>query len=254
MHAPRPATWLATQLKQGVTDLPTNVGWIASRAVGRSSPEGTEARIRRADEAFARAHDSETIARDRAQRAKDLADELDRLRAVDAYELEATRRRLDKDVERTIKEAQAEADEFVAAKKAKVEELAQEEIAAAEAAARKRAEEAAEEARKAREDAERAVAEAREQMAEARRLAEEAEEAAREAAEHAAEQARHLSGANGSIPQVSATGATDLTAMTKADLVALGQDLGLDLKATDRKDDLVKAIQRSPNSMKKGNG
>jgi hypothetical protein len=166
--------------------------------------------------------------------------------------------------------AQREADDYVAAKRARAEEIAANHVAAVEADIAEQVKRARDEARKAHAKAEHAIERARDQMKQARELAEAAAETARQAADEARARAERLSGeadaeaaaaqrkvdeANERRQAVASegrklgtdadTGPLDLDDMTKEDLLALGTEMDLDLKSGMRKQDIVKTIRRS---------
>jgi hypothetical protein len=169
-----------------------------------------------------------------------------------------------------VADAQREADEYVAAKRARAEQIAANHVAAVEADVAEQVKRAKDEAMKARTKAEQAIERARDQMKQARELAEAAAEAARRAADEARARAERLSDqadtqaaaaqrkvdeANERREAVASEGRKlgadadtrplDLDDMTKQELLALGAEMDLDLKSAMRKQDMVRTIRRS---------
>ena len=169
-----------------------------------------------------------------------------------------------------VAEAQREADDYVAAKRQRAEQHADQDVAAAEDEARGKVEKASGRADRAREEAEEAVARARAQMVDARRLADDAAAAAKEAAEEARQRADQLAeDANAraeeaeqrvadaerrselvaeggrALAKDAVNGSAELDEMTKAELLELADGMGLEVNGHQLKKELVSAIKRS---------
>ena len=249
-----------------------SVGHQAASAVADVNPfaDGADSRLHRVDAALERARQLEAQAREEAENAKERADAAGKVEADGDKQIDAARDDGEREVADVVAEAQREADEYVAAKRARAQEIAAKHVAAVEADIAEQVKRARNEARKAHTTADQAIERAREQMKQARELAEEAAEAARQAADEARARAERLSyeadaeaataqrkvdEANERREAVTSEGRKlstdadteplDLSDMTKEELLALGEEMDLDLKTAMRKQDMVKTIRRS---------
>ena len=215
-----PARWLAHKAKVGLTELPSNTGWLVKQAVAgggnnarragdevagaahraRESAADTvpfgkdslDVRIKRAQDALNSARKSEQSALELAETAKNRADDAKRVSDEGKRRRNQTKKETDADVTRAVKDAQKRAEQFVAQQRAKAEAEAQAALEQVEDDVATRNEEAQGNAEEAKQDADEAIEAATEQMAEARRLADEAATQARKAAQDAHRQAQEL--------------------------------------------------------------
>ena len=239
MTRSNPVSWLARHARRGVTDLPRNIVWMVDTTLknpATSAGRTVQSVGHQAASAVADVNPFADGADSRLQRA----------------------------------EAQREADEYVAAKRTRAQEIAAKHVAAVEADIAEQVKRAKDEARKAHANAEQAIERARDQMNQARELAEAAAEAARRAADEASARAERLSGeadaeaaaAQHKVDETNArrkavasegkrlgtvadTGPLDLDDMTKQELLALAAEMDLDLKSGMRKKEIVTTIRRS---------
>jgi len=273
---PRNIVWAVdTVLKDPATSAGRtlqSVGHQAASAIADVSPfaDGADSRLQRVDAALARAHELEAQAREEAEDAKERAEAAAKVEADGDKQIDAARDDGEREVADVVAEAQREADEYMAAKRARAEEIAANHVAAVEADVAEQVKRARDEAMKAHTKAEQAIERARDQMKQARELAEAAAEAARQAADEARARAERLSDqadaqaaaaqrkvdeANERREAVASegkklgtdadTGPLDLDDMTKEELLALGEEMDLDLKSAMRKQDIVSSIRRS---------
>ena len=143
MKKPHPVSWLSARTRE----LPTTMTRVLDKAVAQrghdatvavtdATPfgDGVEARLRRADAALERAQECEAEAAEKAARARAVAEEVDGTHAGRASEdVRRAREEADKHVEQVVAaEAQREADEYVAAKRQRAEEHADQDVADAQ--------------------------------------------------------------------------------------------------------------------------
>ena len=273
---PRNIVWAVdTTLKNPATSAGKtlqSVGHQAASAVADVNPfaDGADSRLHRVDAALDRARQLEAQAREEAENAKERADAAGKVEADGDKQIDAARDDGEREVADVVAEAQREADEYVAAKRARAQEIAAKHVAAVEADIAEQVKRAKNEARKAHTKADQAIERAREQMKQARELAEAAATAARQPADEARVRAERLSDeadaeaataqrkvdeANERREAVTSEGRKlsadadteplDLSDMTKEELLALGEEMDLDLKTAMRKQDMVKTIRRS---------
>ena len=294
MTRSNPVSWLARHARQGVTDIPQNIVWVvdntlknpaksagrtlqsaghqAASAVADVNPfaDGADSRLQRVDAALERAHELEAQAREKAEHAKERAEDVGKVEADGDKQIDAARDEGEREVADVVADAQREADEYVAAKRARAKEIAAKHVGAVEADIAEQVKRAKDEARKAHTNADQAIERARDQMKQARELAEAAAEAARRDADEARARAERLTDqadaqaadaqskiakANQRRAAVASeskklrtnadTGRSDLDDMTKQELLALGAELDLDLKSAKRKQDMVQIIRGS---------
>lgn len=292
-----PTRWLLRTTRTGITELPANAGWLLRRAF--SDPDGSDAgvvdrvrrtrdrvadsipvgpdslelELRRAHEALERARDAERQAVAAAQEARDVAREADEIAQAGRERRSQAEQDGDAEVEQRVEQAQRRADEMVARERATAEadvskqlEKLDDEIAADDARARDRAEQA-----RARAQAD--IDAAEKQMAEARQLADDAAKRAQEAADEAQRRARALAeeaeadaassreradeverfqrevGAEGAkvVRQIDDEddALADLDDRTKEELLDLAATVGIKNRSNMRKTELVTAIRRT---------
>jgi colicin import membrane protein len=207
----------------GLREMPSNAGWLLSRALkpvesvgdaahsaaadardhGRragaalidAAPVGGDSvdiRMKRAREAAERAREVEQEAVQASQAARDRAEQARNVSERGRAHLSEVQRATERQVKQRVAEAQKAADEAVRREREEAEADARERRQQAQAEFDEQLQDAEREAEEAQAQAEELVAEATEKLAEARRLAGEATQAARAVAEEAHRQAREL--------------------------------------------------------------
>lgn len=216
--------WLSERTRTGVKDLPSNAGWLLSRArhpadavgsaaesaaagardrgrrmtaaVADASPVGDsiDIRMKRARDAAERAREAEEEAVEAARESKERADHLREASERGAARVTEVERESAQDVEQRVADAQKAADESVRREREQAEADAQERVQETQSEVDGEVEDARRDAQASQERAEALVQDATEKLAEARELAEDATAAAREAAAEAHRQAEELAG------------------------------------------------------------
>jgi hypothetical protein len=249
-----------------------SVGHQAASAVADVSPftDGADSRLQRVDAALERAQELEAQAREKAEDAKERAEAAAKVEADGDKQIDAARdegQRCDVVGSDLLRPRALRGHVLVRLSLSLSHHVGD---FAVEADIAKQVKRAKDEATKAHTTAEQAIERARDQMQQARELAEAAADAARRAADEARARAERLSDqadaqaavarrkvdeANERREAVASegrklgtdadTGPLDLDDMTKEELLALGEEMDLDLKSGMRKQDMVKIIRRS---------
>ena len=145
MTRSNPVSWLAHHARRGVTDIPGNIVWAAdtvlkkpaksagrtlqsvghqaASAVAEVNPfaDGADGRV---DAALERVQELEAQAREKAEDAKERAEAAAKVQAGGDKQIDAARDEGERKVADVVAEAQREADEYVAAKRARAEDIA----------------------------------------------------------------------------------------------------------------------------------
>lgn len=298
MSADHPGRWLVHHAKTAIAELPENAGWLMRRyltpppveravdearsgarrmseSIADAVPFGGDSldlRLHRAREALEDAQSAEQQALRRMREANDLAEREKAVTADGRQSLQEAKRAAAAATKRRVAEARERADAMVAEERAAAEADASghvDEVAAQNEAER---EEAARRAEEAHERAEAEMAAAQEQLAHARALADEAAEAARAAADEAHRRARAMTEqaeaqsraaderateadrARGSVVDQTAEfvreadaapAAEDIADRTKAELLDLAASLEIDGRSAMTKDELVQAVRKA---------
>ena len=233
------AGWLGARAKTGVTDLPSNVGWLLLKAFGEPAEDGSaekrkkvespgkrmkemlrdtspfvgdslESRVESAREAIEQAREAEARALDEAQQAKGLAVEAENVTRIGDERIREAKKTRDDAVAETVAEARRRADAMVDRERAQAEAAAdrtlhelEQEVEAQRAQAVERAEQAQARARALIDSAE-------QQVSAAQTRAHEAVAAAEAAAEEAHRQAEQIARAVSADALEEAEAAKDL--------------------------------------------
>lgn len=294
---------LLTHTRTGIREMPSNAAWLLSKvvkpaknvgdaaesaaagtrdtgykaraAIADATPLGGDSvhvRMRRAQDAGARAKEAEDQAVGAAQESRTLSDHARQVSERGRTQMRELERETDRQVKQRVASAQKAAEEAVRRERREAEAEAEERRREAQEEIQEEIQEAQREAEAAQQRAEELVAEATERLAEARQLATEAADAAREVAEQAHRQAQQLAEeaeqqASSADAQVRAaeqlraqsqaaakdtarklqrdgTGG-DLGSYNKPELLELAASIGIEGRTTMTKTELVNAIEKA---------
>jgi hypothetical protein len=296
--------------RTGLREMPSNAAWVLSRvlkpaeaigdaadsvtasardrgralgaAVVDAAPGGGDSvdiRVRRAQEAAARAREAEDKALEAARESKAQADRARQVSERGHVRMEEVDRELTRRVKERVAKARKEADEYVNRERQAAEADAEEQRGEVQEDVDDETEDAQLDAEESQQRAEELVDDATEALAEARRLADDAAEAAAAAAEEANRQAQQLAGeaeqqtahaedrvkAAEELRERSVATAKHtarelrrettnggLKSYNKPELVDLAATIGIKGRTTMNKDELVDAITRASRQPARG--
>lgn len=294
---------LAKQTQIGLREMPSNAAWLVSRVLKPggnvtdaaestiagvrdrrrklaaemvdAAPVGGDSvniRMRRAQEAGARAREAEDHAVAAAQESKASSNHARDVSQRGRAYLREVEREIEREIKQRVGQAQKAADDMVRRERTEAEAEAEERRQEARAEVEQRIEDANREAAEAQQQAEELVEQATERLAEARHLAAEAASAAREVADEAHRHAQHLAAdaeqqAEAADAQVKAAeqlrerseqtaketarqlqgdeSNADLGSYRKPELVELAASMGIEKPTTMSKPQLVATISKA---------